>query len=422
MAMQFSYSPSRKIIFEHAEKLNEIDYEKHARTLARQLGISVAQLDIELSQRRDRTADADGYEPGSPPPWAEPVNGNRLMRELLTVMRRHIVLDEKVEVAVALWILFAHTHDAFQVSPILLLTSPSKRCGKTRVVRLLKKLVPRPHAVSNATSAAIFHVIQRHNPTLMLDEVDSYTTVTNDFRGVLNSGHNRDAAFVSRATQDYSTWAPKVLAPIGALPDTLEDRSIKVELRRKPEQVKVADIPDGWAYLGLHRRCKRWAADNFEKLRYHKPVIPKSVDDRARDNWRPLLAIAELVGSRWPETARDACLEISRNRAADDEDALVLLLKDMRELFDRNDGENLSSTQLVKALGKMEHRPWPDYHNGSPITARDVAKIFKLVRIQSQQVQVRGRRPNGYKREWFERAWSEYLPPREQLTDERVRA
>ena len=32
--------------------------------------------------------------------------------------------------------------------------------------------------------------------------------------------------------------------------------------------------------------------------------MPASLDGRAADNWRPLIAIADLAGSEWPARAR----------------------------------------------------------------------------------------------------------------------
>ena len=42
-------------------------------------------------------------------------------------------------------------------------------------------------------------------------------------------------------------------------------------------------------------------ADHASELREADPVVPPELHDRAADNWRPLLAIADLVGGEWPE-------------------------------------------------------------------------------------------------------------------------
>ena len=66
----------------------------------------------------------------------------------------------------------------------------------------------------------------------------------------------------------------------------------------------------------LGSRARRWADDNLEKLRLMDPELPSKLNDRAADNWRSLVAIADTIGGSWPEAARRAALILS---AADDD-------------------------------------------------------------------------------------------------------
>ena len=68
-----------------------------------------------------------------------------------------------------------------------------------------------------------------------------------ELRGILNSGHTKAAANVIRNVEvngehkprRFSTWAPKAIATIRALADTLEDRAVIVTLQRKARTAKV---------------------------------------------------------------------------------------------------------------------------------------------------------------------------------------
>src|SRR5262249_21952069 len=60
----------------------------------------------------------------------------------------------------------------------------------------------------------------------------------------------------------------------------------------------------------LRSQAARWAADNFDKLAEPDPKMP-DLNDRAADNWRPLLAIADLAGGTWPEEGRRAACLLS---------------------------------------------------------------------------------------------------------------
>ena len=173
-----------------------------------------------------------------PEPWPEPVEGADLLSALTKAVRDHLILPAGAAEAVALWIVHAHAHDTASISPILAVTSPTPECGKTTLLTLLSAVVPRPLPASNITTAAIFRAVEKWHPTLLVDEADTFLRDNDDMRGVLNSGHNRHAAWVIRTTGDdhepcrFRTWAPKAIALIGRLPATLESRAIHIELRR----------------------------------------------------------------------------------------------------------------------------------------------------------------------------------------------
>ena len=65
-------------------------------------------------------------------------------------------------------------------------------------------------------------------------------------------------------------------------------------------------------------------------LRDADPAVPTELNDRAADNWRPLLAIADRAGSQWPEKARRAALELSAVKAGEADTMRTLLLSDIR--------------------------------------------------------------------------------------------
>src|SRR5439155_9748838 len=116
--------------------------------------------------------------------------------------------------------------------------SPEKGCGKSTLLDVLSRLVPKPRGASGITAAALFRVIDAYCPTLLLDEADSYARDNEDLRGVLDAGHRRDGAVIRTVGEDheprqFSAWAPVALAAIGHLPGTIEDRSIKIGLRRR---------------------------------------------------------------------------------------------------------------------------------------------------------------------------------------------
>jgi putative DNA primase/helicase len=194
----------------------------------------------------------------------------------------------------------------------MVLVSPTKRCGKTSVLIVLYFLTPRSELSSNITAPALFRYIADVRPTLLIDEADSFVKDNEELRGILNSGHTKAAANVIRnidhKPRRFSTWAPKALATIRSVADTLEDRAIVVQLQRKPPTATVAPLRrrDSQEFAALRSQAARWAIDNFDPLVDADPQLPNGLNDRAFDNWRPLLAIADRAGGEWPQKAHQA--------------------------------------------------------------------------------------------------------------------
>jgi Protein of unknown function (DUF3631) len=77
-------------------------------------------------------------------------------------------------------------------------------------------------------------------------------------------------------------------------PETLEDRSITIELRRRLKEEKITRLRSNrMGHLeALGRQAMRWAMDNRNLLSDADPMLPEELGDRAQDNWRMLIAIA----------------------------------------------------------------------------------------------------------------------------------
>lgn len=409
--------------FARLAKLSPLEYDRARDTAAKQLGIRVVTLDREIERRRtsDHSSPASTTEEtgilAEVAPWSQFVDGAELLQEIVASLERFTVLPEGGALAIALWVLFAHAHDAAEHSPILALESPEKRCGKTTTLSLVADLVPRHLPAANISPAALFRAVEKYRPTLLIDEGDSFLRGDNEeMRGILNSGFTSASAFVIRCEGDdhdprpFRTWCPKLIALIGTLPDTLQDRSVVVTLRRKLDHEKVE------RFTRCHRaelhvlraKAARWAADQHECIAASDPTMPAGLNDRAQDCWRPLLAIADLVGGRWPASARKSAAKLTGT--ADDDEAAsagVLLLGHVREVFNAKRADRITSTALVDALNDNEAWPWGEWRQGKPISPRGVARILQRYGVKSHKA----RNANEYRVADFADAWSRYAPP-----------
>lgn len=411
---------------------NAIEREILLKAAARSIGVSYRNLNRVVSaeaQKRltekqvepvyansptDNLSVSDGPEPVDPHP--EPVRGDELLRELHNIFSKYVILPEHTAVALSLWTLHTYMLDAAEATPILAIESPEPRCGKTTLVSVASECSHASMAASNISPAALFRCIERWKPTLFIDEGDAFLKDNEELRGILNSGHTRSTAYVIRCQGEeheptrFCTWGAKAIALIGKLPATLEDRSIVISMRRKKKSEKVDRLrldKDKEFFLTIRQKLARFSNDNMEILRTIDPSIPQELHDRAADNWRILLAIADIAGGEWPEKARQAALFLS-GAENESETVAVQLLRDFQCVF-HDHGGHLQTSTVIEYLCRLEERPWGTWNHGKAITARQIAKILKPFSIISRSIRIGEVTGKGYLKESFEDAFSRYL-------------
>lgn len=303
--------------------------------------------------------------------------GAAILDELRDVLTRYVVFsDHHVAAAVTLWVACTHALPAFEHAPRLVLTSPEKRCAKSRTLDIITGTCHDPLVSVNATTPAIYRSLDaEHPPTLIIDEADTIfgskraAEQNEDLRALLNAGFQRGRPALrcvgpQLTPTKFPTFAMAALAGIGSMPDTITDRAINVTMRRRAPHEKVAKFRsrrDGPVLEASRDRIAAWATENLDQLTAAAPSMP--VDDRAADTWEPLIAIADEAGGHWPATARAACLAMVQDAQAADEDRSesVKLLADIRDIFTAKGAEFLSSADLIEELHSIEESPWGDF-------------------------------------------------------------
>lgn len=439
------YQDEASFIVAKLAAMSTLEYERAKKQAAKDVGITITGLDKVVKEARAAAlknaspSSAGSIEEGNSAtvgifepvePWHEPINTVEVLDAIRALIHRFIVIPEETAIAATLWIALTWLIDAVQVAPIAMITAPEKRCGKTQLLTLFIKLCYQPLPAANISAAAIYRCVEAWQPTLLIDEADAFLRNNEDARGILNSGHTRDTAFVVKIVEvggelvpkSFGTFGPKAIAGIGAQAETLMDRSIVMELRRKlanehADKIRNADPEE---FSVLKRKLSRMAQDAAASIKTARPEPVEELNDRAQDNWEPLLAIADYAAGKWPILARDAALKLSgseKEAPSRNEELLI----GIRTAFESGRCTRITKAGLLEALCEDDEAPWATYNKGFRMTSTQLSARLRTYGIKAGTVRPDGRfssglTANGYKLEQFTDAFSRYLPVQEEQT------
>lgn len=401
-------------VIDRLSKLTPLQYDQVRRQEAKVLGVRPATLDAAIKDARKGTV-ANDLPFVEVEPWPDEVDPARLLTDIVATVRRFIVCEKETAHAVALWAAMTWFIDVVPVAPLAIITAPEKRCGKSQLLFLLGRLSARAITTSSISPAALYRTIDAWCPTLLIDEADAFMKDNEELRGLLNSGHTRESAYVIRTVGDnfiptkFNTWGAKALAGIGHVADTLMDRSVILELRRKMPHEEVDRIrhAEPNLFADLRSKLARFAEDYRDQVRLARPPLPQSLNDRAQDNWEPLLAIALSAGNEWLQLGTSAALKLSGSESAA-QTVGTELLADIREIFGA-DRDRITTAELIRLLCADEEKPWATFNRGQAISPRQVAKRLREYGILSHTIRLGIETAKGYTLEQFREAFSRYL-------------
>lgn len=354
----------------------------------------------------------------APNPALDARDGRDLLDAVRATLARYCVLPGRnAYTAVTLFIAYTHAAAAFDFAPRLVLTSPEKRSGKTRCMEIVGHLSHRPLWTANASTAAIYRSLGSPR-TLLLDEADTVfgtrikAEQNEDLRGLLNAGFQRGTPVIrwdaaSRKVEELHTFAPVVLAAIGRLPDTVTDRAVVINMRRRKPSETVAPFRvsrDVDPLRALAYDLEVWTSAHIDTLKRSRPALP--VTDRAADLWEPLVAVADLAGGTWPDAARAAAIALTRSASATDGEHSPAheLLTDIRTVLADLPADFITTAALIDALTALPDSRWAE----EGLSGRRMAILLKGYGIGVDRAPTRDR-DRGYRRTAFTDAFDRYL-------------
>ena len=161
--------------------------------------------------------------------------------------QRYAVVPDAAADAVSLWALQTWLVNKFTISPRLAITSPTKGCGKTTVLRFLNQVVRRPKRAGSISPPALFRAVEQFQPTILLDETEKYVEHGSDLHALMNDGHCKGATILrvlgdKLELREFSIFGALAFVRNGRLPDDLEQRSIVIEMQRRRPGEQLTEL------------------------------------------------------------------------------------------------------------------------------------------------------------------------------------
>lgn len=343
-----------------------------------------------------------------------------LLADVEEHFRKYVVTEQRHILVVSLWAIATHLFHSFDAFAYLAITSPTKRCGKTRLAELLEMVSFNPWRTVGATPAVIFRTVDKDRPTLIMDEAEILNTKEERafaLREVLNAGY-RKGQTVSRCDErngheprKFKTYCPKAFVLIGSLSGALSDRCIEIKMRRrwqeKIERFRFARVLE--QSKPLKKTIASWANNQGQSLAaWYQENGLEFLEDREEELWLPLFAVcAALAPDRLPELKRVALDMAGQKNAGEPSDWGISLLQDIRLVFC---GQRMATSELITALHSLDNSPWRGWNQGRGMSARDIARLLRPFAISPRNMRQSNSVSKGYLATDFRDAWERYLP------------
>jgi len=343
-------------------------------------------------------------------------------------LRKYIAFAEPSYVLpLALWTVGTFCFQEFDAFPYLVVTSSTKRSGKSMLAEQLAFCCSNSRQFAAMTASTLFRSISDEQPTIFFDEAEALSSESaSTMRAVLNVGYRKGQVIPrvsGKGISEFPTYCPKVFVLIGDVYDTLRDRSIIITMRR-------AEAPQRRLYTVAQEEgaMLRETTSEYVKQRigeindaYTEGFTLDFLTGRDEEIWMPLFCLArvfcpgrmeelsrcavDIATEKTADSKRYTVLE-SDDTAADDEYAQRLLMDLYTTLL--TGGKVIGSKEAIDALRAIPTAPWRKFR-GSGLKIHDMANLLSRFGVRPVRIAKGSGRGNqkflrGYKREDVESA------------------
>ncbi|MEX0855188.1 MAG: hypothetical protein WD018_05435 [Nitrosopumilaceae archaeon] len=237
----------------------------------------------------------------------EPIEAKKVYELLDKAIRKYIDFPEDYNrIYFNLWIIGTYFYELFEAYPGTDLTG-TKRAGKSKVLEFLKYVCFNALMSPDMTGSSLFRIVEGTGATMLLDETENFRDKKNEtaqlvrrliMQGMLRGQHvirseSKDNSFTPKT---YNIYSPKAMAHISSLDDVMQDRFIKLIMKRTKSKELLNIWPDKKdpAFQQIRNYCYRLFLDYaYEIYDLQKEAQTKcKVSGRELQLWTPIMTLA----------------------------------------------------------------------------------------------------------------------------------
>ncbi|MBV6421637.1 MAG: hypothetical protein DAHOPDDO_02918 [Ignavibacteriaceae bacterium] len=237
-----------------------------------------------------------------------------LFNKIRDYLKKYVFIDnQNVFDLLSIWIMGTYVFRIFRHYPYVHIQA-EKGSGKSHLFEIIKPLCFNGAMYIAPTASTLFRDVNLNSRTLLLDEIEHFKkndkTGFNGLMEILNSGYAksgevpRSRSGKKGGIEIYKTYSPKMFAGISDINDTLDSRTIKIQMKRKLEEEQLERYIDNQSMLDFHQSL-RDDLYNFA-LHYAQEInlrysgtnnYLKNFDSRRYDIWAPMFIVADVIES-----------------------------------------------------------------------------------------------------------------------------
>jgi len=308
----------------------------------------------------------------------------QLYRDIKAYLRKHFDFKDNRECSViTAWALGTYAYDVFDAYPRLIFYGP-KQSGKSKMLTFLSKICNNAQYTIIPSTAAMFRIVHKFKPTLLLDEFNLYSSNENrEVIAILRQGYKRGGQVPrceklrvqgedgSRELQEvvfYDVYNPIALCGLTINDDQLLDRSIAINLVRSNNiYITNTHIDEVWfdknkiiSWRGITDAVvkamdEKSVKKSLEML--NDSVIP--ISGRDMELWSPLLAVANFFSDNNHSEFWDELVGYMQDyiRRKQEEDLSSFDLQVLAEIENLDDIGRFQAKEVAALLNESASNP-----------------------------------------------------------------